>query len=1521
MNKILRKFWNDYCQPAMRRTVEELADSQTLMQAAKSVADDYERRRQQKISADAELASKFQRLFDNSLIAMSFYDKDGRLIDLNDKMRKLCAIDIFGDDYFRNTSLFDTPSFQGDFDPQSKDPFCVCQHMYFPDLGIDRYIEVRVQPIFDAKGQFKYYVITSRDISNEREIYLKQAAITNELAANSQVVGEYEMKLNYLLRSSNMFVWWLDFSTRRISFTRSLKKQEFSESIDDYLESIYDDERQQAIDHMKQLLQAPHTFNLKHHFRYTPANPNPQWLYINGQPVFDSQGKVIALFGILRDVTTMMETQQQLLKEQHRAEASAIMKSAFLANMSHEIRTPLNAIVGFSDLLQVVDEPAERQEFIRIIRNNSDMLLRLINDIIEVSDMGQTIAIEPTDVDFAQLFNDICQTLDQRVQESGVEFIKENPYETCPATLDKGRVQQIITNFVSNAIKHTHEGHIRVGYKIIPAPPAPMVSPALSATTSSPASGVSGGFAASPSPASSASSPSSPSALYVYCEDTGAGIPKDKQQAIFQRFVKLNDHVQGTGIGLSICKTIVERCQGGIGVDSEGEGHGSTFWFWLPIKKLMVLIAFICLIPTLASSQNVTDNTASAQFSGSESGVFSRIYDEEHPLVYEDAWDLWPYAFLNDTGEPVGYNIDLLRLIFKELDIPYRIKLKPTQDALNDLKAGRADLMCGMEADFHNEYAQYGKSVIQIFTHSVVHRKDEPVLVKTVDDLANQRVIVHTGSFSHHLMTQRGWGKNAIPYNDMQEAVQFAHNEKGNQIVWNTLSLSWLLHKFKYDDLELTPVNIPHGKYKFMSNDAHLMEQMDSVFAILNSTGRLQPIQNKWFYPERKETGIPSWVWYIVLALLLVILVFLVYYLFYRLYERRMTKSVRRSNNRLSLILNTSKVYIWLFDIAKRTVTSIGSGNKSVTIPLSPYFFQYYLQLEDYERMCRVLDEIAAQKKEREKLEIHAVKEDSKEMYIFSVDFSVMRGDRSGRPTVIIGAITDITADRLRQQQQKDMMLRYRHIFNSAMVDTVSYDENGYIDDLNEKAARVMPEGVQSVVDKHISVQSVLGDPELCYDNMEYTYLTQIYKSPDDPRPLNQYLHRDELYYELQLVPIRDDDGRLLGIYGTGRDVTEVAKSYSRLQKNIAELQEATDELQDYIRNIDYVMQNGGVRIVNYSPDTHTLTIYSEIERVQYRLTQTRLLSLVAEDSKKTAQRILNNMDNLTQQPVKAVVKSILRVKGGKQLYLSFSFVPVFATDGRVTYYFGMCRDISDIKATEEQLARETQKAQEVETVKNVFLRNMCYEIRTPLNSVVGFAELIEKEHQADDEQFFIEEIKKNSRVLLNLVNNILFLSRLDAGMIELKTAPVDFAGIFEGRCQSAWLHCRQPGVDYIVDTPYERLVLDIDLTNLGVVIDHIATNAAQHTTSGYVRARFDYNGEDLTVAIQDTGCGIPADQLDKIFERFVTTDSSSSGLGLPICQEVIKLMGGRMRVKSELGKGTIVWIIIPCTCMEVVRK
>ena len=212
--------------------------------------------------------------------------------------------------------------------------------------------------------------------------------------------------------------------------------------------------------------------------------------------------------------------------------------------MTHEIRTPLNAIVGFSDLLQAVESPEDKREMIRVIHNNCDMLLRLINDILVLSNVdANAMEIVPQDIDAAVDFENTCQSLAQRVQEPGVEFVKDNPYEVCKTRLDSARINQVITNFVTNAVKYTHQGHIRVGYRV--------------------------------------EERQGQQGFYAYCEDTGSGIPKEQCERVFERFVKLNDYIQGTGLGLSICKAIIEKCGGVIGVDSEVD-KGSTFWFWVP---------------------------------------------------------------------------------------------------------------------------------------------------------------------------------------------------------------------------------------------------------------------------------------------------------------------------------------------------------------------------------------------------------------------------------------------------------------------------------------------------------------------------------------------------------------------------------------------------------------------------------------------------------------------------------------------------------------------------------------------------------------------------------------------------------------------------------------------------------------------------------------------------------------------------------------------------------------------------
>lgn len=233
----------------------------------------------------------------------------------------------------------------------------------------------------------------------------------------------------------------------------------------------------------------------------------------------------------------------ELHEAKETAENTNRLKSAFLANMSHEIRTPLNAIVGFSDLLGMTDDTEERQTFVQLIRKNNELLLQIIADILDMSKIeAGTLEFNIKEMDVNQLCDGIVQAMRMKAQP-GVEIIFDEHLPECHIISEPNRLNQVISNFINNAIKFTSQGSIRLGYEQI-----------------------------------------DDSHLRFHVTDTGTGIEPEKCPRVFDRFVKLTSYVPGTGLGLPICKSIIEQLGGTIGVNSE-VGKGSTFWFVIPTTQ------------------------------------------------------------------------------------------------------------------------------------------------------------------------------------------------------------------------------------------------------------------------------------------------------------------------------------------------------------------------------------------------------------------------------------------------------------------------------------------------------------------------------------------------------------------------------------------------------------------------------------------------------------------------------------------------------------------------------------------------------------------------------------------------------------------------------------------------------------------------------------------------------------------------------------------------------------------------
>ena len=517
----------------------ELDNYGNVVKQITTINDITEETRQDKI--DHETSEIYKHIFDMPIVGLALYDSDGQFIEANQVMRDIFKNVNHNTDIFAYTSIYDFPAFAGIIDRTTKENLFFCTYSDTTNDGMPNFVEIRMRHIKDDKGNIIYRMITARDKSNEREMYHQSRLNDEKVRMVSEQMMQYENELRYLLKGSMMRVWKSSIQNETIRLYRDLHTFDMKYTFAEFLDGIEESKRDEALK-----LIDPRTNGGKSHnstlLIYDKQSRTKMWYTINSIPEHDDHGNIIGSFGLIHNINNLMETQLKMQKEKERANDSSRLKSTFLANMSHEIRTPLNAIVGFCDIMQSIESPEERAELLKIIHNNCNNLLQIINDILVLSELDSSgLALNPEKCDFSEEFSLLCKSLEQRVSEPSVEFITENLYSSLIVTIDKGRISQVITNFLTNSVKYTHQGHIKLGYLI------------------------------------------EDNGLRIYCEDTGSGIPKDKCEKIFERFFKVNEYIQGAGIGLSICKAIATKCGGKISVESE-EGKGSTFSIWIPCE-------------------------------------------------------------------------------------------------------------------------------------------------------------------------------------------------------------------------------------------------------------------------------------------------------------------------------------------------------------------------------------------------------------------------------------------------------------------------------------------------------------------------------------------------------------------------------------------------------------------------------------------------------------------------------------------------------------------------------------------------------------------------------------------------------------------------------------------------------------------------------------------------------------------------------------------------------------------------
>ena len=487
----------------------------------------------------------FKNIFANIPAGVEIYDKDGFLVDINNKDMEIFGVrdkqDVIG------VNLFENPNVSAQLAERIQTEDMVDFRLNYAFDQTEGYYSTSKQPkdvihlytkvskVYDSKGNFTGYAMINIDNTERIDAMSRICDFENFFLLISDYAKVGYAKLNLLDRKGYAIKQWY----------KNMGEDENTQLADvvGIYSKMYPSDRRRMLEFFckARVGEAKH---FQGGMRIERPGEKGKWNWVRTNVVvnlFEPENGQIELIGVNYDITELKETEAMLIEAKEKAETADRLKSAFLANMSHEIRTPLNAIVGFSSLMGETEDMEEKRQYMAIIEENNDLLLQLISDILDLSKIeAGTFDFVEKELDVNVLCEDIVRFMKMKAKP-GVEVLFDRHLPECRIVSDRNRLNQVIANFVNNAIKFTTAGSIRVGYDKV-----------------------------------------DETHLRFYVADTGLGIEPEMQAQIFDRFIKLNTFVHGTGLGLSISKSIIEQLGGTIGVDSE-PGKGSCFWFVLPI--------------------------------------------------------------------------------------------------------------------------------------------------------------------------------------------------------------------------------------------------------------------------------------------------------------------------------------------------------------------------------------------------------------------------------------------------------------------------------------------------------------------------------------------------------------------------------------------------------------------------------------------------------------------------------------------------------------------------------------------------------------------------------------------------------------------------------------------------------------------------------------------------------------------------------------------------------------------------
>lgn len=884
----------------------------------------------------------------------------------------------------------------------------------------------------------------------------------------------------------------------------------------------------------------------------------------------------------------------------------------------------------------------------------------------------------------------------------------------------------------------------------------------------------------------------------------------------------------------------------------------------------------------------------------------------DRKLIVRGCSDYPPYEYINGNGENTGFNVELIEAIMREAGFDYEIVLKPWLEIRKELEEGEVDLLMGMYFTHQRDTK---------FHFGIPHNYNFPCLISKKGDTYNdinsikgKRILIQKGDEAlRDYLSKRGLSDGIIESFNIETVINALIDGTGDVAIFDKMVARHFMISKDISNIEINNVNLPILEYCYVSNNSHLIEQLNHAFLKVKSKGIYDNIYNKWFKYNKKEKYL-NYLYFVVILLLVLALISVLFSMELNKRVKIAKKKAEENGERYKTIFENTIVGLRyyssdgvLVDLNTAEINIFGIKDKKV-------FLEQKLNIFENPYLTEIINKDNPQpyhgviEFDFKTLQYHPYHDITTVRKILFIDTRIVPiRDSNGEITAYIRTSVDVTE---REKREMEMSL-----FNQRVKEINRRTEYAI------KAANI----IFWEYDVVNNVFNAINDPINNYNSNIPISEGDYYRTcnPDDRVRLIPSIElmkngiNKSFNINIRFKTNYDSEWRHCTVSGTPFDTTDDGEviRYVGTRKDNNEIIKLNEEIAKYGEKMKHIIKSSNITTWDYDFRTKVISIDSNIDFFPKKAAFEEYIKHLPIEEQ-------DDFSNVIKDLVAGKIQSFSHRRTiypkiddhSIVLHTIISGIAVKNEFGITTGCSGLLRDVTELIEIQKRLEKEKQNAENADKLKSVFLANMSHEIRTPLNAIVGFSRLLQSSQEGEEKGEFVKIIETNNDILINLINDILDLSKIESGILELSYEKFDIIEILKD-VEVTMLH-KNTNPDLNIKFSYTdiELIVNLDRQRVSQIINNFVSNALKYTPKGEIHIWYEKVDNGIKIYSKDTGIGIAEENLPFVFSRFEKLDkfAQGTGLGLAISRALCDAMGGKIGVESKLNVGSTFWCWLP---------